>query len=180
MEERCGTHMARRGKDGGVDEEGLWALVAADITPLKGRKAPAPPLSPTGTVKAAPRTAAARAAPVRTPVMTAPQGRDMDRRTEQKLVRGQMEIEATIDLHGHGQAAAHDAFLRFLSEARRRGYRCVLAITGKGKDGRGILRARIQEWVNEAPLKDFVLKAVPARQRDGGHGAFYIFLRRQR
>lgn len=183
MKDADGTLMARRGKDTDVDEEGLWALIAADVAPLKGRKPPTPvkAAAPGGSgTRPAPTSAPVRVKAGRAAATTTPPARDLDRRTEQKLTRGQMEIDATIDLHGHRQDAARDAFFRFLSEAHRRGYRCVLAITGKGKDGRGVLRARLSEWVGEAPLRDFVLRAVPARQRDGGQGAFYILLRRQR
>jgi DNA-nicking Smr family endonuclease len=172
--------MGRRGKDINVDEEGLWALVAADITPLKGRKKPAPPPEPAMPAQVRTRTGTAMPKPPAPVPASAAKGRDVDRRTEQKLTRGQMDIEAVIDLHGHGQAAAYEKLQRFLQEAYRRGYRCVLVITGKGKDGSGVLRKRLPEWIDEAPLKDIVLKAVPARQADGGHGAWYLMLRRRR
>ncbi len=172
--------MGRRGKDD-IDEEGLWALVTAEITPLKGKKAPAKADAPAGRI--ATKTVEKASTPRRAVVVTesaGPRARDLDRRTEQRLERGQMEIDATIDLHGYGQGAAREALLHFLKIAYQRGYRCVLAITGKGKQGSGILRARLPEWVDEPPLNGFVLRATRARQADGGEGAFYILLRRRR
>jgi DNA-nicking Smr family endonuclease len=170
--------MSRRGKDINADEEGLWDLVTADVTPLKGRKGPVP--EKTGET-GAPRTGDMRAAP--RPATSAPEGpkaRDLDLRTDKKLTRGQMEIEAVLDLHGYGQTQAYENLCRFIEGAYAKDLRCILVITGKGKGGEGILRSRLPQWIDEAPLNVIVLKATQARQRDGGSGAFYILLRRRR
>ena len=170
--------MSRNGDINGEDEV-LWDYVTADVTPLPGRKKPKSSPPAAGPVRSS------AAPPLNTRIKTAPkpsapQARDIDRRTEQKLSRGQMEIDAVIDLHGHGQAKAQESLLRFVQEAYRRDYRCILVITGKGKQGGGVLRARLPEWVDEPPLRDIVLRSVSARQAHGGHGAFYLLLRRRR
>lgn len=171
--------MPRRGKDEGDDEPDLWDRVVADVTPLPGKRkaAPKPAAPPVATVTARIDV------PIRKAAAPAPKkdaARDLDLRTQQRLQRGQMEIEAILDLHGSGQSAAFEKLCGFLEGAYRRGARCVLVITGKGKAGDGILKARLPEWINEPPLRPIVLKATPARQNHGGSGAFYILLRRDR
>jgi DNA-nicking Smr family endonuclease len=112
----------------------------------------------------------------------------LDRRTAQRLERGQMEIEATLDLHGFSQAKAEEALAAFIRRGYERGERCVLVITGKGrrggKDGMvlepGILKRRVPEWLDGRALKPFILKYHPAKPKHGGNGALYVLLRRKR
>ena len=108
-----------------------------------------------------------------------PTSRDVDARTLQRFTRGQMEIEGVLDLHGFGQAEAHEALRRFIGSSQAQGRRCVLVITGKGHAGKpGVLRAWVPEWLAE--MAEAVLKSAPAKPNHGGQGAFYILLRRQR
>jgi len=121
----------------------------------------------------------------------------LDRRTSQRLARGQMEVEATLDLHGHGQEAAHRALTGFIGASRARGLRCVLVITGKGAspyarhtlhgtnfyevpERQGVLRSAVPRWLNEAELRTHVSGFQPAHPKHGGGGAFYVWLRKKR
>ncbi|RMD64207.1 MAG: hypothetical protein D6826_03000 [Alphaproteobacteria bacterium] len=106
----------------------------------------------------------------------------VDRRTATRLRRGQLPVEAILDLHGHTQAAAHRALTVFLARAQAAGKRCVLVVTGKGlaKDSGGILRTQVPRWLNEAPNRDRVLAFDYARPHHGGMGALYVLLRRPR
>ena len=108
----------------------------------------------------------------------------IDRRTNDRLRRGQMPVEARLDLHGMTQADAHAALIRFVGSGRQRGLRCVLVITGRGspdaREERGVLKRMFPRWLATAPLRDHVLSYAQARQRDGGGGAFYVLLRRRK
>ena len=53
-------------------------------------------------------------------------------RVRRRLSRGQLPIDATIDLHGMRQSEAHAALNRFILARHHRGDRTVLVITGKG------------------------------------------------
>lgn len=121
----------------------------------------------------------------------------IDRRTQQRLVRGQVEIDARIDLHGHSQAEAKMALHGFLVRARARGHRLVLVITGKGEapfarhtlhsrdvhhdsERFGVLRRALTQWVNEPEFRGLISGYQPAHPKHGGGGAFYLRLRRAR
>lgn len=102
-----------------------------------------------------------------------------------------MPIEATLDLHGMTQSAAHIRLEEFILRAYHMDKRCVLVITGKGSrqghDGyilserseKGVLRSRLPDWLGQAPLSGIVLKCVAAHPKHGGGGAFYIYLKRR-
>lgn len=114
----------------------------------------------------------------------------LDRRTANRLRKGEREPDARIDLHGMTAERAHRACLRFLSSALANGSRVVLVITGKGgrlrNDGdimappRGVLRASLPRWLKSSPLGHSIVGIYEANQKHGGSGAFYIYLKRQR
>lgn len=109
-------------------------------------------------------------------------GREIDRRTAQRLRRGELEIEATIDLHGYNRDEARRRLQKALVRAYESGKRCVLVITGKGsgkEGGGGVLRRCLSEWLEEEPLVRIVLRQEVAIPAHGGAGAFYVLLRRR-
>jgi DNA-nicking Smr family endonuclease len=188
------------------DERKLWRAVTKDTTPLSRARLPEPdPAMPSGTVLPVEPTmlspmqsqAAPPAPPAPSRMPGPPPLTGLDRRLSQRLARGQMEVEATLDLHGHTQERAHGALLDFLSRGRARGLRCVLVITGKGAspyarhtlhgadfyevpERQGVLRSALPRWLNEADFRTHVSGFQPAHPKHGGGGAFYIWLRRKR
>ena len=107
----------------------------------------------------------------------------MDRRTTQKLKRGKLDIEGTLDLHGYTQTKAHQALSRFLQTGYETGRRTVLIITGKGDrlGGRpGILKEAVPGWFNETPMRQWVAGFSYAPRQDGGEGALHIRVKRRR
>jgi len=105
---------------------------------------------------------------------------DMDHRTAERFRRGQMAIEARVDLHGQTRDAAMSQLSRFLHQSAAAGRRCVLVITGKGTSGKGVLRREFPLWLEANDLRPLVLGLAPAHAKDGGSGAFYVLLRRKR
>ena len=106
----------------------------------------------------------------------------VDRRTETRLARGRFDIDARLDLHGCNRTEAETRLGGFVMTGYERGWRCLLVITGKGRIGKegGVLRRSLPEWLNGSRLRPMVLAIKPAQPRDGGAGAFYVLLRRQR
>lgn len=104
----------------------------------------------------------------------------VDRRTADRFRRGKMGIDGRIDLHGMTQEQAHGALHSFIESRYASGARCVLVITGKGARGEGILRRVVPRWLNDARLRPLILSFSHAQIPDGGEGALYVLLRRQR
>jgi DNA-nicking Smr family endonuclease len=106
----------------------------------------------------------------------------IDRATLERLRRGQVTVEARMDLHGMDQRQAFAALMGFLDTSSRLGRRALLIITGKGAagDGGGVLRRNAPAWLMASPMAGRILATAPAHARHGGEGAFYVLLRRKR
>ncbi len=175
------------------EDADLWEKITRDIKPLaKDDGAPVPEVETPLRVRAdktkpgkAPSRTATRTpakAPQPLPDMTHGTAAGLDRRTAARLRRGQLAIEARIDLHGMTQAEAHPALEDFLERTQAGGKRCVIVITGKGlrADGRiGVLRTMVPRWLNDAPNRGRIIAFNHAQPKDGGEGALYVLLKKR-
>jgi len=113
-------------------------------------------------------------------------GQVIEPRMRKRLVRGRIEIDGTIDLHGMRQVEARTALQRFVLARVERGDRTILVITGKGLKktddmqilDRGVLRSMLPIWLSEPLLAPVIAGWDVAAQAHGGEGAFYVRLRR--
>jgi len=120
----------------------------------------------------------------------------LDRRQQQKLLRGQVEIDARIDLHGETLGTARVKLWQFLSSCSNQNLRTVLVITGKGTSNytrhtlhsrsfyddaerTGRLRSAVPDWLYESEFRYLVSGFQPAHPKHGGGGAIYIKLKNQ-
>ncbi|MEE2746667.1 MAG: Smr/MutS family protein [Pseudomonadota bacterium] len=106
----------------------------------------------------------------------------IDKRTAKRLRKGQLKIEATLDLHGMDQAEAKRKLTEFIENACYNGKRCLLIITGKGSIslGGGVLRKMTPEWLDSSPNRGRIIAFTEATIADGGSGALYVLLKRKR
>jgi DNA-nicking Smr family endonuclease len=164
----------------------IWRRAMADTVPLREGALPdAPEPAPPQPAPAVPERGLQRrpAAAPRSrhgPALDPERPVDLDRRTWLRLKRGQVVLEASLDLHGQTQAEAHDRLGRFLASAQTAGRRCVLVVTGKGLESGGTLRHMVPRWLNEPDNRERVIAYCPAQPRHGGSGALYVLVRRRR
>ncbi len=107
----------------------------------------------------------------------------VSRETLERLERGAFAVRSHVDLHGMALDDAKTVVDAFLADCQKRGERCVLVITGKGKNSPrqvGVLREQIPAWLARGPSARRVLAMATARACDGGEGALYVLLRRSR
>jgi DNA-nicking Smr family endonuclease len=163
----------------------LWRRVAETVKPLARRKpAPVfpPPIAMPQAAPDAPRRARGPAPrPVGPPTLPPPELRagpapGVDRGTNDKLRRGQLAIDAKLDLHGMDRERAHRALDRFLEASSAQGRRCLLIVTGKS----GVLKSDTPRWLNEQPNRARLIAFTSAQPRHGGAGALYVLLKRRR
>lgn len=175
---------SRSPRDLPPDDRALWDEIKKSIKPLPGRKAPLPdaaPVSPAAAVPAKPRPAPAPA-PKAAPQ---PPLARLDRRTRQRVVRGRVEIDDRLDLHGMTLERARRRLETFLASAQARGAAIVLVITGKGspdrREGeRGALRREVPHWLALPEFRPLVIGFEEAAPGHGGAGALYVRVRRRR
>lgn len=115
----------------------------------------------------------------------------MDRNLHTRMMRGKLEPEARIDLHGMSVAQAHHTLIGFILSAQARGLRLVLVITGKGRTKgpdhaapmpvrAGVLKHEVPQWLRSPPLASMVLELRESHRSHGGSGAYYVYLRKRR
>jgi DNA-nicking Smr family endonuclease len=105
----------------------------------------------------------------------------LEARLRQRLARGRVAVEDTLDLHGYRQEQAHRVLRDFLIRAQARGAKLVLVITGKGRTAAepGILRRAVPLWLEAPELRSVVVGFGEATPTHGGSGALYVRLRRK-
>lgn len=106
----------------------------------------------------------------------------IDQRTLKKLSTGQIAFKDRLDLHGFYETQAWAAVQDFLHESYANENRCVLIIHGKGKgygekSDMGIIKSQMANWLTNHPR---VLAFHTAHKKDGGRGAIYVYLKRQK
>lgn len=186
------------------DERALWDEVTRDVRrPARKRKiakagAPSPPRADGTTASPKSPKPASIPKPSTSKVPTISTGiPGLDGATAERLRRGRIEPDATLDLHGLTQVKAHTRLVSFVRRRHADGDRCVLIVTGKGSPLRedidastrgfvmperskaGVLRALLPAWLEHAELRPFIVGIQTAHQRHGGAGAFYVYLRRK-
>ncbi|NBX85588.1 MAG: hypothetical protein EBQ95_08310 [Gammaproteobacteria bacterium] len=96
---------------------------------------------------------------------------------QDRLVKGQLHIDARIDLHGLERFEAQDRLNKFINHARGHANRNLLVIHGKGsKHGETpILKQHLFLWLRQYP---HVLAIHSAHPKHGGTGAIYVILKK--
>jgi len=92
--------------------------------------------------------------------------------------KGNVFIENKLDLHGYNLVEAKNLLENFINQSVENGKRLILVITGKGKEGEGIIKNNIVSWLNAKDLRNKILAVNYASKKHGGSGAIYIFLRK--
>lgn len=154
----------------------LWLRVARTAKPIH----PTPrPLAEKATQNTAPASVDSK--PVHRPQAKPAVARSVapaaDHSGHRRIRRGQVDIDASIDLHGCTQDQALRALSDFILRERMSGARCLLVITGKGRTGGGVLRRRFLDWINEPDIRPHLAGYSVASARHGGDGAYYLLLK---
>jgi DNA-nicking Smr family endonuclease len=186
--------MSQRGRILTAEELALWEHVTRNVkrTAARSHRAPAahtPDVAPAPAKVQPVAQAQNHTPPVTTPPpLTMGASHDMDRRTARRFARGDMVIDARLDLHGFSLDQAESAVTQFIRRAAAADHRCVLVVTGKGRRGsdgafaapRGRIRAEAPHWLNRPSLRPLILAVREAHFRHGGGGALYVLLKRRR
>ena len=112
-----------------------------------------------------------------------------------KLTTGELTLKfekkiKTIDLHGASLTEANKKIIEFIYNAYDNGFKKLKIITGKGLRSKisknpyiskdfGTLQNSVPEFLRKSEVKKVIHKIIPASIKDGGSGAFFIFLKKK-
>jgi DNA-nicking Smr family endonuclease len=108
---------------------------------------------------------------------------DIDANTRKKMDRGEIEIDATLDLHNQTMEVAYLSLVQFINQSYKLSRRMLLVITGKGKrsgDSLTIIKNELLVWINDPMLRNKIIRFSQAHRKHGGGGAYYILLKRHK
>ena len=106
----------------------------------------------------------------------------IDRALLRRLRSGEIPRDTRIDLHGYDVVSARRKVHEAIQQLRQQDGRCLLVIHGRGRNSEDgpVLKDRLFEWLAEAPVGPQVMAFCSATGGDGGVGATYVLLRRER
>ncbi len=97
-----------------------------------------------------------------------------------RLKRGELSIQAELDLHRLTKKEAREAVVEFLHYCTSNNLKQIRIVHGKGHGSPGkipILKTLVNHWLQQ---RDEILAFCSARPCDGGTGAIYVLLRNTR
>jgi len=111
---------------------------------------------------------------------------------DNNLVKQNTEVDKIkkLDLHGFSLNEANKIVKKFINKSFKDGYKQLLIITGKGLRSKvhnnpylseqlHVLKHSVPEFIkNDEDLFKKISRMVTADLKDGGEGAFYIFLKK--
>lgn len=103
----------------------------------------------------------------------------LDQRIVAALQAGQLPVQDHCDLHGLTVSQARERLAAFISQARKKNFRTVLVIHGRGRNSPRqipVLKQHLQQWLTMKSFRRQVLAFASARSYDGGTGALYLLL----
>ncbi len=191
-----GRGKKKKSKKPGTEDDALWRSAMQDVRPIQKDEEPEEPEPPEEAVETESETGNDAPPPqpslgIPAETQEPPPAAGIDKRTGERLRRGQIPIEGTLDLHGHSKVQAHGELAHFIEAGYEQGKRCLLVVTGKGGSVRqeegdwfepeaGVLKKQVPRWLAEPPLAAKVITFAPAQPKHGGDGALYVYLRRKK
>lgn len=101
----------------------------------------------------------------------------LDNTQWRRLTRGDMRVDAKLDLHGYLVQEAFEELMHFMHRARGRGWRCVEIVTGLGSGTRGgTIRRELPLWLQRGDVRPLILAVV--HSHNGNRGAVRVLLKR--
>ncbi len=186
-----------------IDDWHLWERVSATLTPLKKNSPQIRDFGQKDKMSASKKNISA-ARTYWAPAYKAENKQEkhnierIEPNLRKRIVRGNIAIDKTLDLHGLRQDEAFRALTNFISANYSCGLRNLLVITGKGGRGQGrgedcnigqgqrgvfrrqgVLKSMLPVWLASQPIAFMVSGWEVSAKKHGGEGAFYVRLKRQ-
>ncbi|MBS1090420.1 Smr/MutS family protein [Gluconobacter sp. Dm-74] len=193
---RTGSEDSVAKRDLREEEATLWRTVVRDIKPLRSPRSPRrlvpaakvePPVSlpevprsmPLVTGRSFPPVQSEKPKPRPAELSVGVRAPGLDDTSWKRLSRGQMKVDARLDLHGYVVQEAFERLYDFMQRARVRNWRCVEVVTGLGSgQTSGLIRRELPMWLQRGDLRSMVLAVV--HPHAANHGSVRILLKTRR
>lgn len=171
------------------DEEAAWQAAAHLASPLKTKERHNALKRIKATAQEQPKQLRADRPNVTLPSVPLAQGQyaGVDKNTAERFRKGAVKMDGRLDLHGYTREEAWQKVEQFIHRHYLQGSRNLLIVTGKGRASAenphahaGVLRQYLPQWLTDDALRPYILAFDKAAHKDGGSGAFYVLLRRNR
>ena len=103
----------------------------------------------------------------------------LSKKNIKEIKTGKFKVQSKLDLHGYRLEEAKTLFFEFLRKSFNLKKRNILVISGKGEHGQGKIKLSIPTWIASPSLSHLIHFYSFAAPKDGGHGAYYIRLRKK-
>lgn len=184
----------KKGSAAPDDEEEMFLMAMGGVTPIVNRGSAAPPpkdLRPKIASDEAEAlaqlaelvTAQGAFTVVATDSAIEAAAPGVDQRLIASVRKGNFPVQGKLDVTKVPLVDAPNQVERFLADARRDGKRCVLLVLSTAPDARPqlpVLKDQLKGWISRGRIAKSVLAFATARPQDGGAGALYVLLRRER
>ena len=177
-----------RGVPDEQDDSGLFTQAMKDVSPLKSDRAETGKLRPQPSIQAReanrmhniPDGMADPRFPedLDSSENLVYRGAGVQHRTMRKLQRGQIDIEAELDLHGLRLTEAKTVLIDFIAHCQQLNVKCARIIHGKGNrspENTPVIKTHLAFWLKQ---RSDILAYCSARPADGGTGALYVLFKR--
>ena len=103
----------------------------------------------------------------------------LNRQRFKELKQGRIPWVSRLDLHGLNSDTAKERLIHFIHEQYEQHHRCLLLIHGKGghQGAPPLIKNLVNRWLTQF---EEVLAFHSALPKDGGSGALYVLLKRQK
>ncbi|MCP1235154.1 Smr/MutS family protein [Gluconobacter kondonii] len=193
---RTGSEDSVAKRDLREEEATLWRMVVRDIKPLRSPRSPhrivsAAKVEPPASIPEVPRPMpvvtkrsflplqSEKPKPRPAELSVGVRAPGLDDTSWKRLSRGQMKVDARLDLHGYVVQEAFERLYDFMQRARVRNWRCVEVVTGLGSgETSGLIRRELPMWLQRGDLRSMVLAVV--HPHAANHGSVRILLKTRR
>ena len=79
-----------------------------------------------------------------------------------------------LDLHGYNLYSGRLFLNKHIIDCYEKNIRCILIITGKGFNNKGLLKEEVPKWLNDKFLNRYIINFNQAPKHFGGEGALLV------
>ena len=101
----------------------------------------------------------------------------LDDKIKKQMKSNKLTFDAMVDLHGKTEIQAYEIIKDFIKDSYLNNLKNIIIITGKGSNGKGILKLKTPLWLKSEGLSEYVVGFETMPHSKGGEGALFVKLK---